>query len=342
MIFVAAPWRLDRMLAALHYGNWLPPMLSEHGDKIDRIIDILHVFMVLLFVGWGLFFVYCLAKFRQRTGHRADYNLIKAKASKYAEIAVGIFEAVILLAFSMPVWADYKNKPPDKDKRFEVRVVGEQFQWDFHYPGKDGVFGQTDSKFITASNPLGLRDDDPNAKDDIVTINDFHVPVGKPIYVRLTTKDVIHSFAIPTMRVKQDAIPGMEIPIWFTVDPKATSDWVREQMTETFPVERLTWYRVRHHIAAVDYKTKDGEVLLAKGADLGATFEAGDELFAKLKKAGIREIVLQPRNPLEVVCAQLCGNSHFKMKAQFVTHDEAGFTKWLEESSKKPEMKEDF
>ena len=330
------------MLAALHYGNWYPPMFSEHGGRIDRIIDILHVFMALLFVGWGVFFVYCLVKFRQRTGHQANYALIKAKATKYAEVGVGIFEAVLLLAFSMPVWAEYKNNPPKPDERYEVRVIGEQFQWDFHYRGKDGKFGKTDTKLISPSNPAGLDESDPNAADDIVTVNEFHLPVGKPIYLRLTSKDVIHSFSVPTMRVKQDVIPGMEIPIWFTVKPSATSDSIREQMTETFRVERLSWYRVRHHIAAEDHKAKDGEVLLAKGADLGADYKKGKEILSRLKEAGIAELKLQPRDPLEVICAQLCGNSHFKMKAKFVTHDEAGFARWIEEKSKKVEIEEDF
>ncbi len=335
------------MLAALHYGNWLPPMLSEHGDKIDRIIDVLHVFMGILFVGWGIFFVYCLVNFRQRAGHAANYNLVKAKVTKYAEVGVIIFEAILLLAFSMPVWAEYKNHPPEAGKRFEVHVVGEQFQWDFHYPGKDGKFGKRDAKLISASNPLGVvglenKDADPEGADDFVSVNDFHIPVGKPIFVSLTSKDVIHSFDIPTMRVKQDVIPGMEIPIWFTVEPAAVTEHVREEMTQTFSTERLTWYRVRHHIAAVDVKDQDGNVLLAKGAGMGESYKAGEELISRLKKAGITELRLQPRNPLEIVCAQLCGNSHFKMKAQLVTHDEAGFDKWAEEKSKKVEIKEDF
>jgi hypothetical protein len=99
---------------------------------------------------------------------------------------------------------------------------------------------------------------------------------------------------------------------------------------------------VRHHIAAEDIKAKDGEVLLAKGADLGPDFKKGKETLERLNKAGITELKLQPRHPLEVVCAQLCGNSHFKMKAQLVTHDEAGFAQWIEEKSKKVEIQEDF
>ena len=65
------------------------------------------------------------------------------------------------------------------------------------------------------SNPLGLDRSDPDAKDDLVTVNQLHVPVDRPVLVRLTSKDVIHSFGLNEMRVKQDAIPGMEIPVWF-------------------------------------------------------------------------------------------------------------------------------
>ncbi len=98
-----------------------------------------------------------------------------------------------------------------------MRVVAEQFAWNIHYPGPDGVFGRTDPKLITAgTNPLGRVPDDPAGKDDITTINQLHLPVNKPALIYLSSKDVIHSFFLPTMRVKQDAIPGQVIPIYFT------------------------------------------------------------------------------------------------------------------------------
>lgn len=330
------------MLAQMHYGRWYPPQLSEHGAAIDQLIDVLHVFMAVLFIGWGIFFIHCLLSYRQRAGHNARYEPVKGKVSKYAEIGVAIFEAFLLVGLSMPVWAKYKNDPPKKDDRLEVRVVAEQFQWDFHYAGKDGQFGKTDASLISASNPLGLRSDDPHGEDDIVMVNEFHIPVDKPIYLRLTSKDVIHSFDIPTMRVKQDVIPGMEIPIWFKALPDATTEKVREAMIQKFAVASANWYRLRHHIAAEDIKSSSGEVLLAKGQDLGADFKAGEEKLAELSKAGITELIMEPRNPLEVVCAQLCGNSHFKMKAQMYTYDEAGFNAWIEEKSKKVEFDVDF
>lgn len=329
------------MLAQTTYGRWLPPQLSEHGGKIDQLIDVLHVFMAVLFIAWGIFFMYCLFRFRAKQGHAARYEPVKGLISKYAEIGVGVFEAFLLLGLSMPVWADYKNKPPAESERLPVRVVAEQFQWNFHYAGKDGKFGSTDNSQITASNPIGLRSDDPAGADDIVSVNEFHLPTGTPIYLRLTSKDVIHSFAIPTMRVKQDVIPGMEIPIWFTAKEGSESEKLREQMVQHFPIEGANWYKLRHMIASEDHKSSGGEVLLAKGADLGDSFVKGKELIESLQKAGVAELVMQPRHPLEVICAQLCGNSHFKMKATMVTHDAAGFNAWIEEKSKGVEF-EDF
>lgn len=330
------------ILATTHYGNWYPPQYSVHGGQIDRLIDVLHVFMFAIFIPWGIFFIYCLFNFRARSGHNALYTPIKAKVSKYAEVGVAIFEMVLLVGFSMPVWAAYKNDPPPEGQRVEVRAIGEQFQWDFHYAGKDGMFGKTDSRLITASNPIGLVESDTAAADDIVLINEFHIPVGKPIYVRLTSKDVIHSFSIPTMRVKQDVVPGMEIPIWFTADSAALTDTIRQTMTQEFSTARVNWYRVRHHVAAVDHKSRSGEIILPKGADIGLDNKAGMELLEKLRGAGVETLTLQPAYPLEVVCAQLCGNSHFKMKGNMITHTEADFAKWVEESGKKQKLEVDF
>lgn len=197
------------------YGPFMPPDASVHGHKIDQLIHLLHWFMGVLFVGWGIFFVYCLVQYRQRPGHKANCEPIKAKPSKYAEIAVALIEAVILLGFSVPIWASVKNDiPPPADNPVRIRVVAEQFAWNFHYPGADGKFGRVEPKLInTATNPLGL-DRSGDGADDIASL-EMHLPVGRPVICEITSKDVIHSFFIPVMRVKQDAIPGMRIPVWF-------------------------------------------------------------------------------------------------------------------------------
>jgi len=333
------------MLAATHFGNygtWTPPMVSVNGDKVDVLVSTVHWFMLLLFIPWAIFFVYCLIRFRKRAGHKASYVMPKAKVSKYAEIAVVLVEIVLLVGFSMPAWAEYRTKPPAKDKRLEIRVVAQQFQWNIHYHGPDGKFGRTSAEFISDVNPIGLDESDPAAADDVQTINDFHLPVDTDIYVRLTSMDVIHSFFIPTMRVKQDVIPGMEIPIWFKIKKDATSDNLREDMTRTYPIGKIKWDRLRHHIATKDYADRTGQVVLAKGDGLGQTFREGAKLIEKLRKAGVTELTLQPRNPLELICAQLCGNSHYKMHAQLVAHTPEGFDEWIAEQSKEVEFDEDF
>ena len=201
----------------------LPEDISKHGVGIDRLIVLLHVFMIVLFLGWAAFLVYTLIRFRQRKGHKAVYKLDHFKAPTYLEVGIAIFEFILLAIFATPIWFGIKNNLPSKDKAVQVRVVAQQFAWNIHYPGQDGIFGKTDPKRMDSSNPVGLDVSDPAAKDDITTINQLHVPVDVPILVTLSSKDVIHSFDLTQMRVKQDVIPGMAIPVWF--EAKKTGDF---------------------------------------------------------------------------------------------------------------------
>ncbi len=117
----------------------------------------------------------------------------------------------------MPIWASVKNDiPADSENPLRIRVLGEQFAWNFHYPGPDGKFGRIKAELVnSATNPMGLdKEGDPNAVDDIVA-GEMHIPVNRPIICNISSKDVIHSFALPVMRVKQDSIPGMTVPVWF-------------------------------------------------------------------------------------------------------------------------------
>lgn len=193
----------------------LPVEASAHAAQIDQMIVLVHWLMAVLFVGWGIFFVFVLFRFRQGANPKASYTGAKGKVAKGTEVAVAIVEGILLVGFAIPAWAMRVAQFPAESDAVVVHVVGEQFAWNVHYPGADGKFGPTDIKLITASNPLGLDRNDPNGKDDITTINQLNLPVDRPILVHLSTKDVIHSFGIFEMRVKQDAIPGMQIPVWF-------------------------------------------------------------------------------------------------------------------------------
>jgi cytochrome c oxidase subunit 2 len=198
--------------------DWLglPELASAHGGQIDGLIGWIHVFMLVLFVGWGGFLAYCLIRFRRSRHPVADYAGVRSHRSTYMEVGVAVVEGVLLFGFAIPLWAARVDAMPPESEALVVQVTAEQFAWNVHYPGPDGAFGRTDIALLDLqSNPLGVDRSDPAAKDDVTTVNQLYLPVNRPIIVRLRSKDVIHSFGVPEFRVKQDSIPGLTIPIWF-------------------------------------------------------------------------------------------------------------------------------
>jgi len=215
----------------------IPEAASSHAAQIDQTMDLVHWLMLVLFVGWGVFFVYVLIRFRQSRNREADYAGVKSKSSSYLEVGVAVVEGVLLIGFSIPIWGQRVNEIPPPGDGVTVRVVAQQFAWNVWYPGADGVFGNSDVERVDeASNPLGLDPDDPAGKDDITTINQLHLPVNKAAIIHLSSKDVIHSFNLPHMRVKQDVIPGLSIPTWF-VPTKTTEEMRRSTGNDEFNFE---------------------------------------------------------------------------------------------------------
>jgi cytochrome c oxidase subunit 2 len=193
----------------------LPVEASAHAAQIDTITGLVHLLMLVLFIGWGSYFVWALIRFRQGRSPRARYQPVTGRLSTYSEVLVVLVELILLAAFSIPAWATRVNVPSQNDA-LVVRVVAEQFAWNIHYAGADGQFAVTDLTRAEADNPLGIVPGSPHGADDVTTLGELVLPVNRPVIVQLTAKDVIHSFGIPAMRVKQDAIPGMMIPVWFT------------------------------------------------------------------------------------------------------------------------------
>ena len=194
----------------------LPVNISTHGPELDTMLGLVHWLMLVLFVGWGIFFIYTLIRFRQSKNPKASYTGVKSKISTYVEGGVVVVEAILLIAFAIPIWAEIMTEHPEEDAAVTINVVAQQFAWNVHYPGPDGVFGKRDIGLVNEeTNPLGLDRSDSSAFDDIVTLNQLHFPVNKPVLINLSSKDVIHSFSLNEMRVKQDAIPGMSIRVSF-------------------------------------------------------------------------------------------------------------------------------
>ena len=193
----------------------LPIQASEHAPEIDEMIVLIHWLMAVLFVGWGTFYVYTLIRFRASANPRASYTGVTSHTSSYLEIGVAVIEAVLLIGFAIPAWAHRVNDIPPEEEATVVNVIGKQFEWISHYPGPDGRWGRRDISLITPTNNIGLDRSDPNGADDIVSINQLNLPINKPVIINLSSQDVIHSFGIAEMRVKQDAVPGLQIPVWW-------------------------------------------------------------------------------------------------------------------------------
>ena len=193
----------------------LPIQASEHAPEIDQMIILIHWLMAVLFVGWGTFYVYTLIRFRASANPKAQYTGVTSHTSSYLEIGVAVIEAVLLIGFAIPAWAHRVNDIPPQEEATVVNVIGKQFEWISHYPGADGRFGRRDISLITPTNNIGLDRSDPAGADDIVSINQLNLPLNKPVIVYLSSQDVIHSFGIAEMRVKQDAVPGLQIPVWW-------------------------------------------------------------------------------------------------------------------------------
>jgi cytochrome c oxidase subunit 2 len=203
--------------------GWLPAAASSHAGALDGVLMSVHAHMLLIFVAWLALFLIALVKFRK--GARPEPRA-SGISGKVAAIAIGLViagDVFILATQALPAWAA-RNEPPAGDiAPIEVRITAEQFAWNIHYPGPDRVFGRTRADLISASNPVGIDREDPAARDDIGILNVLMLPVYRTAVVQLMSRDVIHSFTLNEMRVKQDATPGMTARVWFT--PIRLGDW---------------------------------------------------------------------------------------------------------------------
>lgn len=224
------------------YGWSLPVAASSFADSIDYGIGHIHAAIFVIFALWGAFFIYLLIRFRARPGvpaQREDQDEASAGGAAPGLLSKfpfarrlcrnlsefkSLIPAVIIMAsevslivfYAIPVWTKIKATAPDVKDPVRVEVIGEQFGWNIHYAGPDGKLGRRKMELVHFSNPIGLDREDPASADDVVMGNEMRLPVNKTVLIDLLSKDVIHSFFIPEFRLKQDAVPGLKIPMWVT------------------------------------------------------------------------------------------------------------------------------
>lgn len=176
--------------------EWLPENISTYGHRIDGILGLIYAIVGVWFVAVQALLFYFLIKYRRGAGAKA----LHIAGNSFKSLVWIALPVVLVLGFDIaidlaqaPAWQEIKIEMPAKPDQ-TVRVIAQQFAWDFVYPGQD-------SRFDTA--------------DDVVSSGELLVPVHKKILVQLESKDVIHSFWVPNLRLKQDIVPGRRILAWF-------------------------------------------------------------------------------------------------------------------------------
>jgi len=194
---------------------WFPQTISEHGPRVDSQFTLTIIVVGIAFTAAQVGLGWAVWKYRDTAdAQRATYT----HGNNRLEIVWTLVTAVVFISLAVmgqSVWASLHlhSAPPGA---YQIEVVAQQFAWNFHYPGKDTTFGKTEPTLIDdTSNPIGLDQTDPNAKDDVVGPT-LVIPVNRPVELILRSKDVTHSFWVPQLRFKQDLVPGMAIHVHFT------------------------------------------------------------------------------------------------------------------------------
>lgn len=252
------------VLLSMHVW-WFPVDIAVHGALIDRQFSITFIVMGIIFVTAQLGLAYLVWKYRRREDSRKALYLLGHSGLELTWLVSAAVIFIGLEVVGFRTWAQMQYSGPEP-QAMKIEVWGEQFAWYFRYPGPDGRFGPVHPALMNDAlgNYLGLdRRHDAASRDDIVTAT-LGIPVETPVELILRSKDVIHSFFVPELRLKQDLVPGMEIPIHFITT---------------------------------------------------------------------RQALTQNGGRYEIVCAQLCGLGHFRMRAFLQVMTKRDFHKWLQKQA---------
>ena len=217
LILALVVWGLALVTGYLLFNDnyWMPPAISEMADEIDSGIMVTMAITGVAFFAAQFLLGLFIFMYRDRGQEKARYvrgnNLIEFGGMLVTGV---VFVALAIVGQRSFAQLHLQPSPPDA---VHIEITGEQFVWNIRYPGPDGVFGRTDPRYYEkAGNTVGIVPDDPAGEDDLITINQLAVPVNTPVELTLRSKDVLHSFFLPNLRIKQDAVPGMAIPLRFT------------------------------------------------------------------------------------------------------------------------------
>jgi heme/copper-type cytochrome/quinol oxidase subunit 2 len=332
---------------------WLPRNYSVHGKSIDALFNAIFWITAVVGVLTQIALFYFLIRYRHRPGQKKARFIHGNTRLEMIWTAIPAVILGVLALVSKGVWDRYRYADDPSVAQVHVLVIGEQYKWNFVYPGKDRKLGQylvfpqpSDPKYRKLpydeaikrinrdilENPLGQNrnwENDPDAKagqDDDYDPNPGRpliLPVDKPIAIELSSKDVIHDFFLPNFRVKLDALPGMAGRINFTAETTAQST---QELSIDDPqlIGKPLW--IDADTAGAQWQPNDDASQVSyfiNGVDSGGSpvpvrgrsDAMTPELIADLKRAGFKRLTAVT-HPFEVVCEELCGSGHYSMRGE--------------------------
>jgi len=277
----------------------LPDSASEHGYTYDKLMLI--SFLVIFFVQTvtQALLHYFAYKYRGINGRKALFITHNNKLELVWTVIPAIVLFVLIL-YGMTTWSDIMNFEEDEDA-LVVELYAAQWNWKARYAGDDNVLGDANVRFLNdfdGRNSVGIDSSDPNGLDDVVVTQEFHLPVNRKVIFKIRSQDVLHSAYMPHFRAQMNAVPGMITEFSFT--PTVTTAEMRLNPDVVSKVNRINKIR----------------------------YDNSQELIAKGEEA------LEPYQfDYLLLCAKICGASHYNMQMKLVVESEKDFNKWLNDQN---------
>ena len=275
----------------------LPESASEHGYTYDTLLFISFIIIFIVQTVTQALLHYFAYKYRGINGRKASFITHNNKL----ELVWTVIPAIVLFAlilYGMTTWSDIMNFDEDEDA-LVVELYAQQWNWKARYAGDDNVLGDANVRFLNdfdGRNSVGIDSSDPNGLDDVVVTQEFHLPVDRKVIFKIRSQDVLHSAYMPHFRAQMNCVPGMITEFSFT--PTTTTADMRLNPDVVAKVNRIN--KIRYD---------NSQELIAKGEE--------------------------PLEPYQfdylLLCAKICGSSHYNMQMKIVVESEKDFNKWLNE-----------
>ena len=273
----------------------LPESASEHGYTYDTLLIISFIIIFIVQTVTQALLHYFAYKYRGVNGRKASFITHNNKLELVWTVIPAIVLFVLIL-YGMTTWSDIMNFDEDEDA-LVVELYAQQWNWKARYAGDDNVLGDANVRFLNdfdGRNSVGIDSSDPNGLDDVVVTQEFHLPVDRKVIFKIRSQDVLHSAYMPHFRAQMNCVPGMITEFSFT--PTTTTADMRLNPDVVAKVNRIN--KIRYD---------NSQELIAKGEE--------------------------PLEPYQfdylLLCAKICGASHYNMQMKIVVESEKDFNKWL-------------